>query len=38
VSFPSFGCWKSICIGMSLANWSAAISLVAEAALIISAR
>ena len=38
MSFPSLGCWKSICMGMSLANWSVAISLVAAAALMISAR
>jgi len=38
VSFPSFGCWKSMRMGMSFANWRVAISLVAEAALMISAR
>ena len=38
MSFPSLGWWKSSWMGMSLANWRVAISLVAAAAFMISAR
>jgi len=38
VSFPSFACWKSIFIGMSVENSSVAMSDVAEAVFIISER
>lgn len=38
MSFPSFVCWKSSFMGMSDAKSSVAISDVADAAFIISAR